>query len=51
PDDEEEDGLYDKQEEEVDEELEEPGGSRVHFLTTDGVDDEDEYDDIVAEMN
>ncbi|KAH9315586.1 hypothetical protein KI387_024213, partial [Taxus chinensis] len=51
PDDEEENGLYDEQEQEFDEEMKELGGSRVHFLTTKGVDDEDDYDDVVAEMN
>ncbi|KAH9296487.1 hypothetical protein KI387_040075, partial [Taxus chinensis] len=50
-DDEEENELYDEQEEEADEELEESGGSRVHFLTTEGVDDKYDYDDVVAEMN
>ncbi|KAH9288272.1 hypothetical protein KI387_032389, partial [Taxus chinensis] len=51
PDDEEKNGIYDEQEEEADEELEDPGGSRVHFLSTKGVDDEDDYDNVVTEMN
>ncbi|KAH9312175.1 hypothetical protein KI387_027210, partial [Taxus chinensis] len=38
-------------EEEVDEEQDELGGSQVHFLTTEGMDDEDEYDERVVEMN
>ncbi|KAH9306280.1 hypothetical protein KI387_010684, partial [Taxus chinensis] len=51
PDDEEENEFYDDQEEYIDEELEQPGASRINFLTTEGVDDEDDYDDVVAEMN
>ncbi|KAH9310025.1 hypothetical protein KI387_037936, partial [Taxus chinensis] len=51
PDDEEENGLYDEQEEDADEELEELGGSQVHFLTTEGMDYEDDYDERVVEMN
>ncbi|KAH9326511.1 hypothetical protein KI387_006689, partial [Taxus chinensis] len=47
PDDEEFNELYEEPEEEVDEELEELGGSQVHFLTTEGMDDEDEYDERV----
>ncbi|KAH9313103.1 hypothetical protein KI387_028138, partial [Taxus chinensis] len=43
--------LYEELEEEVDEELDELGGSQVHFLTTEGMDDEDEYDQRVVEMN
>ena len=31
--------------------MEDLGGSRVHFLTNEGMDDEDDYDDVVAEMN
>ncbi|KAH9306219.1 hypothetical protein KI387_010623, partial [Taxus chinensis] len=51
PNDEEENGIYNEQEEEADEELEEPSGSQVHFVTSEGVDDEYDYDDVVAEMN
>ncbi|KAH9288759.1 hypothetical protein KI387_032876, partial [Taxus chinensis] len=50
PDDEKFNELCDEPEEEV-EELEELGGSQVHFLTTEGGDDEDEYDERVADMN
>ncbi|KAH9315106.1 hypothetical protein KI387_023733, partial [Taxus chinensis] len=28
-----------------------PSGSRFHFLTIEGVDDQDDYDDVVAKMN
>ncbi|KAH9290229.1 hypothetical protein KI387_034346, partial [Taxus chinensis] len=51
PNDEEFNELYEDPEEEVDEEHEELGGSQAHFLTTEGMDDEDEYDERVAEMN
>ncbi|KAH9326321.1 hypothetical protein KI387_006499, partial [Taxus chinensis] len=37
--------------EEAEEELEELDGSRVNFLTTEGIDEEDDYDEVVAEMN
>lgn len=50
PEDEEANEYYVKGEE-VDEEMEEPGGSTVHFLTTEGVDDDDDYDEVVADMN
>ncbi|KAH9325442.1 hypothetical protein KI387_005620, partial [Taxus chinensis] len=51
PDDEEFNEEFEDPEEEVDEELEELGLSQVYFLTTKGMDDEDEYDERVAEMN
>ncbi|KAH9296371.1 hypothetical protein KI387_039959, partial [Taxus chinensis] len=37
--------------EEVDDEADELEGSRVNFFTTEGIDDEDDYDEIVADMN
>ncbi|KAH9296449.1 hypothetical protein KI387_040037, partial [Taxus chinensis] len=37
--------------EEAEEELEELDGSQVNFLTTKGIDEEDDYDEVVEEMN
>ncbi|KAH9300545.1 hypothetical protein KI387_012128, partial [Taxus chinensis] len=37
--------------EEFDDEAEELEGSRVNFFTTEGIDDGDDYDEVVAEMN
>ncbi|KAH9308473.1 hypothetical protein KI387_036384, partial [Taxus chinensis] len=51
PDDEEEDEICEEHEEEFDEELEELSGSHVHFLTIEGIDEEDDYEASVAEMN
>ncbi|KAH9329219.1 hypothetical protein KI387_001327, partial [Taxus chinensis] len=51
PDDEEENEDYEEPEEEVDEEQEELGDSQVNFLTSEGVDDEDEYNEVVTDMN
>ncbi|KAH9326865.1 hypothetical protein KI387_007043, partial [Taxus chinensis] len=51
PDDEEFNEDFEDPEEELDEELKELGGYQVHFLTTEGMDDEDEYDERVVEMN
>ncbi|KAH9296411.1 hypothetical protein KI387_039999, partial [Taxus chinensis] len=51
PDDEEINEDFEEPEEEADEELEELEGSRVNFFTTEGVDEEDDYDEVVAEMN
>ncbi|KAH9324951.1 hypothetical protein KI387_005129, partial [Taxus chinensis] len=36
---------------EVDEETKELEGSRVNFFTTEGIDEEDDYDKVVADMN
>ncbi|KAH9315815.1 hypothetical protein KI387_024442, partial [Taxus chinensis] len=51
PDDEEFNEDLEDLKEEVDEELEELGGSQFHFLTIEGIYDEDEYDERVVEMN
>ncbi|KAH9306848.1 hypothetical protein KI387_011252, partial [Taxus chinensis] len=51
PDEEEFNEYFEDLEEEVDEEQEELGGYQVHFLTTEGINDEDEYDERVAYMN
>ncbi|KAH9331841.1 hypothetical protein KI387_003949, partial [Taxus chinensis] len=51
PNDEEENEDYEEPEEEISEEQEEPSESQVHFLTTEGMDDEDEYDEVVVDMN
>ncbi|KAH9294081.1 hypothetical protein KI387_040715, partial [Taxus chinensis] len=37
--------------EEFDDEAEEPERSRVNFFTTKGIDDADDYDEVVADMN
>ncbi|KAH9316789.1 hypothetical protein KI387_044527, partial [Taxus chinensis] len=50
PDDEEENEICEEHEEEADEELEELSGSHVHFLTIEGIDEEDDYEERVAEM-
>ncbi|KAH9289990.1 hypothetical protein KI387_034107, partial [Taxus chinensis] len=42
---------YEEPKEEVDEDPEELGNSQVNFLTVEGVDDEDEYDEVVIDMN
>ncbi|KAH9328055.1 hypothetical protein KI387_000163, partial [Taxus chinensis] len=51
PGDEEFNKDFEDPKEEVDEEQEELGGSQAHFLTTEGMDDEDEYDERVVDMN
>ncbi|KAH9326371.1 hypothetical protein KI387_006549, partial [Taxus chinensis] len=38
-------------EEEADEELEELSGSHVHFLTTEAIDEEYYYEEIIVEMS
>ncbi|KAH9319265.1 hypothetical protein KI387_021034, partial [Taxus chinensis] len=48
---EEPDEEFEESREEVEEELEELDGSQDNFLTTEGIDEEDDYDEIVAEMN
>lgn len=51
PDDEEENEICEEHEEEADEELEELSGSHVHFLTTEGVNEEDDYEERVTKRN
>ncbi|KAH9313116.1 hypothetical protein KI387_028151, partial [Taxus chinensis] len=51
PEDEEVNEDCEELEEEADEEIEELEGSRVNFFTTEGVDEEDDYDEVVADMN
>ncbi|KAH9296808.1 hypothetical protein KI387_028490, partial [Taxus chinensis] len=51
PNDEEENEDYEEPKEEVDEDQEELGHFQVNFLTTEGVDDEDEYNEVLADLN
>ncbi|KAH9312604.1 hypothetical protein KI387_027639, partial [Taxus chinensis] len=50
PNDEEENEICEEHEEEADEELEELSGSHFHFLTTEGIDEKDDYEERVVEM-
>ncbi|KAH9296698.1 hypothetical protein KI387_044278 [Taxus chinensis] len=51
PDDEEDNEDCEEFVEEVDDEADELEGSRVNFFTTEGIDDGDDYDEVVADMN
>ncbi|KAH9329010.1 hypothetical protein KI387_001118, partial [Taxus chinensis] len=51
PEDEEVNEYCEELEEEIDGEIEELEGSRVNFFTTEGVNEEDDYDEVVADMN
>ncbi|KAH9316407.1 hypothetical protein KI387_025034, partial [Taxus chinensis] len=51
PDDDEDNEACEEFVEEVDDETYELEGSRVNFFTTEGIDDGDDYDEVVADMN